>query len=56
MALYDYKCMQCKDVITISHSVHDEPQLVCEYCGDKLQKQFGLGGITFKGEGWGHQA
>jgi putative FmdB family regulatory protein len=56
MALYDYRCAQCNDIITISHSVHDEPQLACEHCGYKLQKQFGIAGVTFKGDGWGHQA
>ena len=55
MPLYDYKCTQCNEIISITHSIKDEPQLACDNCGDKLQKQFGLGGITFKGEGWGHQ-
>jgi len=52
MAFYDYKCTQCNEVFTISHSINDEPALVCEHCGDKLQKQYSIAGISFKGEGF----
>lgn len=32
--------------------VSDAPPTVCEHCGGRLEKQWSLSGIQFKGEGW----
>jgi putative FmdB family regulatory protein len=56
MPIYDYTCHTCATVVTISHGAYDDSKQVCETCGDQLFKKFGLGGIQFMGDGWGHQS
>ena len=55
MALYDYKCPDCGETKTITHSVTSNSVYHCDKCGTELRKVYGIGGIQFKGEGWGHQ-
>lgn len=55
MALYDYKCPDCHVIHTVEHSVNDTPEVTCGNCKGVMRKLFALGGISFKGEGWGHQ-
>jgi len=54
MALYDYKCPECHVIHTVEHSVNDTPDITCGNCKATMRKLFGIGGIAFKGEGWGH--
>ncbi|MEP7039771.1 MAG: FmdB family zinc ribbon protein [Acidobacteriota bacterium] len=52
MPIYEYKCLDCGSHIEKMQKASDEPLRVCEKCGGKLEKQWSLSGIQFKGEGW----
>ena len=52
MPIYEYKCLDCNSHIEKMQKVSDEPLIVCENCGGKLEKQWSLSGFQFKGEGW----
>lgn len=55
MAFYDYKCSECHIIYAVEHSVNETPDIKCGNCKAAMRKIFALGGITFKGEGWGHK-
>ena len=55
MALYEYKCRKCDDVISVSHPINDNPTILCGTCQSKRIKVFSAPAVTFKGNGWGHQ-
>lgn len=38
MPLYEYKCLDCLNIITELQSINDEPLQVCFKCSGKLQK------------------
>ncbi|CAN5349259.1 hypothetical protein BH10ACI1_BH10ACI1_02580 [soil metagenome] len=52
MPIYEYKCADCGKHIEKMQKVSDAPPMICENCGGKLEKQWSLSGIQFKGEGW----
>lgn len=52
MPIYEYKCADCGKHIEKMQKVSDAPPTVCEECGGRLEKQWSLSGIQFKGEGW----
>lgn len=54
MALYDYKCPDCKQIHTVEHSVNETPLIECEACNLIMNKVFSAPTVTFKGGGWGH--
>lgn len=53
MALYDYKCRKCDEIVTVNHAVNDSPEIICGECGSKRVKVFSAPGVEFKGSGWG---
>lgn len=53
MALYEYYCKNCEDVVDISHPINDSPQIICMQCYSTRVKKLGVGAVTFKGSGWG---
>lgn len=57
MPSYQFTCIHCDDTIDkfipITQKDHT---VVCEKCGNKRTKVLGVGAVTFKGNGWGHQA
>lgn len=53
MPNYEYYCPQCKVEKTISHSIFDSHEQLCENCKVLLQKKFSAPLVTFKGGGWG---
>ena len=55
MALYDYKCPKCQDVVPVSHSINENPDVVCEKCKTLRTKVFSAPAVQFRGNGWGHQ-
>jgi putative FmdB family regulatory protein len=53
MAMYDYKCRVCNDVVTVTHSIDDKPTILCAKCDAKRVKVFGAPSLSFPGSGWG---
>ena len=52
MPIYEYKCADCGTHLEKMQKVSDAPPTICENCGGRLEKQWSLSGIQFKGEGW----
>ena len=52
MPIYEYKCAECGAHFEKMQKVSDAPLTVCEVCGGKLEKQWSLSGIQYKGAGW----
>ena len=52
MPIYEYRCLDCGTHIEKRQGFNEEPLKICENCGGKLEKQWSLSGIQFKGEGW----
>ncbi len=50
MPTYSYKCENShqKDIF---HGMQESPRLYC-HCGKPLKKGFGVGSVSFKGEGF----
>lgn len=57
MPTYEFTCLECDDTVTEFFSIHEKDHIVlCEKCGNRRNKVLGVGSVTFKGSGWGHQA
>tara|TARA_B100001996_G_scaffold356661_1_gene320104 strand:- start:415 stop:585 length:171 start_codon:yes stop_codon:yes gene_type:complete len=39
MARYDYKCTKCGKNHDITHSIHEDPEILCEKCKGVCQRQ-----------------
>jgi putative FmdB family regulatory protein len=52
MPIYEYRCLDCGTHIEKRQGINEDPLKICENCGGKLEKQWSLSGIQFKGEGW----
>jgi putative FmdB family regulatory protein len=53
MPTYEYKCPDCDTFLSEVRSINDpEPEHLCEKCGNKMNKKFNLGAITFNGSGF----
>lgn len=52
MALYEYRCPDCKEISEHTHSMSDNPNILCKTCGDSLIKVIGATGVHYKGFGW----
>lgn len=55
MPIYNYKCPTCEQVTEVSHPMLDKPTIICPDCSIPKIKTPGVGAVTFKGTGWGHQ-
>jgi putative FmdB family regulatory protein len=53
MPIYEYKCVKCQISMEMERSIHEEADPIC--CGESMSRVYGTFGITFKGNGWGHQ-
>ena len=49
MPTYEYGCENCDIVIHVRHSIHEDPDnIVCDICGDKLERLISGGtGVIF---------
>ena len=56
MPHYLYKCPKCESKITIDHPMSSSPTIICAECSTPRIKVPGVGAVTFKGNGWGHQS
>ena len=55
MPIYTYKCLECQEKQEKDHGMADSPEFICAKCNVPLKKIPGVGAVTFKGNGWGHQ-
>ncbi|QWR78196.1 FmdB family zinc ribbon protein [Candidatus Magnetomonas plexicatena] len=52
MPLYEYECLQCKDVFEVIQKFSDAPVSTCNKCGGELRKLISNTAFVLKGEGW----
>lgn len=53
MPRYDYSCFNCETDYEKERSIHDEePEYLCDMCGNALNRIFGGNSIQFKGKGF----
>lgn len=52
MAIYEYQCVKCKNVMEVTHKMNDKPQITCLKCGEKAKKIVSTGGFILKGDGF----
>jgi putative FmdB family regulatory protein len=53
MPSYDYKCKDCKTVISIIRSFDEsDPGYECKTCGSSLIRVYSVGAIKFNGSGF----
>ena len=50
MPVYDYKCKKCNNIIEVSHSMKDSPEILCEECGAKMEIRIGASAVVIKSE------
>ena len=54
MPNYDFTCIECDNTIVQFFPITTKDHtVICEECGNRRQKAYGVGAITFKGSGWG---
>ena len=54
MPVYRYECQQCEVFVDVTRSIEELDTLPeCDMCGSKLKRIYAIGGVEFKGEGWG---
>jgi putative FmdB family regulatory protein len=55
MATYEFRCEVCSKQIEIQRSIEDKlaRDPYCESCTVPMKRVYSLGGIVFKGNGWG---
>ena len=55
MATYEYRCEVCSKQLEVQRSIEDtlprDPY--CPNCTVPMKRVYSLGGIVFKGNGWG---
>ena len=53
MPTYQYTCRECETKLEEVRSISDpEPTYLCEKCGNKMNKTYNVGAVTFKGSGF----
>ena len=53
MPTYEYVCRECDTKVSEVRSITDpEPMHMCKECGNKMNKVFNLGAVTFNGSGF----
>lgn len=53
MASYEYVCRECETTIVENRSISDpEPVHICQTCGNKMNKVYSIGAVTFNGSGF----
>jgi putative FmdB family regulatory protein len=52
MPKYSYVCTACEHAFSQQQSFEEPALTVCPECGGALRKEFGVGGIAFKGTGF----
>ena len=53
MPTYEYACRECDISISEVRPITDkEPEHFCQVCGNRMNKVFNLGAVTFNGSGF----
>ncbi len=55
MATYEYRCEVCSKQLEVQRSIEDklERSPYCPNCTVPMKRVYSLGGVVFKGNGWG---
>ena len=55
MATYEYRCEVCSQQLEVQRSIDDklERSPYCPNCTVPMKRIYSLGGVVFKGNGWG---
>lgn len=54
MPVYHYVCDVCKDTVEVVRGVSELEVLpVCSVCAEVMRRIYAIGGVEFKGNGWG---
>jgi len=53
MPFYVYSCSDCKQTRAIQHGIESDVKVGCDHCGNEMIKKPSLGGVSFRGDGWG---
>jgi putative FmdB family regulatory protein len=58
MATYEYRCEVCSKQIEVQRSIDDklERSPYCPNCTVPMKRVYSLGGVVFKGNGWGSKS
>jgi len=52
MPIYEYQCLECKNIHEIWQKITEKPIMVCPDCGGPLHKLVSLSSFQLKGGGW----
>ena len=52
MPAYDYRCIECDEVIEVRHAAGERPEITCPSCGCATKRVFSPVGVHFKGSGF----
>jgi putative FmdB family regulatory protein len=52
MPIYEYTCKKCGAHMEVMQKISDKPLARHAKCGGKLEKEWSVSGIQFKGAGW----
>ena len=52
MPIYEYQCIECKNIHEIWQKISEQPRMVCPDCDGPLQKLVSLSSFQLKGGGW----
>lgn len=53
MPNYEFKCFKCEQTVTVALPMGDPQIPKCLTCKVNMGKVFGVGAVTFRGNGWG---
>lgn len=52
MPKYDYSCKKCLAVEEVVHSIHEDPDVHCTYCGSYMKRRPQKFQAQYKGDGF----
>lgn len=53
MPVYDYKCLNCGQIIEVLRNIKDDSPQMCEECQVEMERLISTGtSFTLKGRGW----
>jgi putative FmdB family regulatory protein len=55
MPHYVYRCADCSVFRSLSHSVMEDPEILCPECKKQMARVPQVSAIQFKGDGWAHK-
>ena len=52
MPLYEFTCLVCDKVLSITLGLEDRQDITCPDCGESMRRSYSFGSVTFKGKGF----